>query len=123
MYVLITGITGFAGSHLADYLLANHPDVRVHGTVRWRSRMDNIAHLEGKIRLYEADLKDIVSLKKALAEARPDRIFHLAAQSFVPTSWKLPAETFMINSVGEINLFEAVLDLGLEPRIQVAGSS
>ena len=123
MNVLITGITGFAGSHLADYLLAHHPDVRVHGTVRWRSRMDNIAHLEGKIRLHEADLKDIVSLKKALAEARPDRIFHLAAQSFVPTSWKLPAETFMINSVGEINLFEAVLDLGLEPRIQVAGSS
>jgi GDP-4-dehydro-6-deoxy-D-mannose reductase len=123
MNVLITGITGFAGSHLADYLLANHPDISVHGTVRWRSRMDNIAHLEGKIRLHEADLKDIVSLKKALAEARPDRIFHLAAQSFVPTSWKLPAETFMINSVGEINLFEAVLDLGLEPRIQVAGSS
>jgi GDP-4-dehydro-6-deoxy-D-mannose reductase len=123
MNVLITGITGFAGSHLADYLLANHPDISVHGTVRWRSRMDNIAHLEGKIRLHEADLKDIVSLKKALAEARPDRVFHLAAQSFVPTSWKLPAETFMINSVGEINLFEAVLDLGLEPRIQVAGSS
>ena len=123
MNVLITGITGFAGSHLADYLLAHHPDVRVHGTVRWLSRMDNIAHLEGKIRLHEADLKDIVSLKKALAEARPDRIFHLAAQSFVPTSWKLPAETFMINSVGEVNLFEAVLDLGLEPRIQVAGSS
>jgi len=123
MNVLITGITGFAGSHLADYLLARHPDVRVHGTVRWRSRMDNIAHLQGKIQLHEADLKDIVSLKKALAAARPDRIFHLAAQSFVPTSWKLPAETFMINAVGEVNLFEAVLDLGLEPRVQVAGSS
>ncbi|MBM3295145.1 MAG: GDP-mannose 4,6-dehydratase [Candidatus Aminicenantes bacterium] len=123
MNVLITGITGFAGSHLADYLLAHHPGVRVHGLVRWRSRMDNVAHLQGKIHLHEADLKDIVSLKKALAEAKPDRIFHLAAQSFVPSSWKLPAETFMINAVGEVNLFEAVLALGLDPRIQVAGSS
>jgi GDP-4-dehydro-6-deoxy-D-mannose reductase len=125
MNILITGITGFAGSHLADYILAHHPGVRVHGIVRWRSRMDNIAHLVGspRIHLHEADLKDIVSLKKALAEAKPDRIFHLAAQSFVPASWRLPAETFMINAVGEINLFEAVLSLGLDPRIQVAGSS
>jgi GDP-4-dehydro-6-deoxy-D-mannose reductase len=123
MNVLITGITGFAGSHLAEYILAEHPGARVHGIVRWRSRMDNIAHLTGKIELHEADLKDMVSLKKALAASRPDKIFHLAAQSFVPTSWRLPAETFQINSVGQINLFEAILDLKLDPRIQIAGSS
>ncbi len=123
MNVLITGITGFAGSHLAEYILAEHPGARVHGIVRWRSRMDNIAHLAGKIELHEADLKDMVSLKKALQAARPDKIFHLAAQSFVPTSWRLPAETFQINSVGQINLFEALLDLKLNPRIQIAGSS
>ena len=91
MRVLITGITGFAGSHLAEYILAHHPDVRVYGIVRWRSRMDNIAHIAEKIELHEADLKDIVSLRKCLAEIRPDRVFHLAAQSFVPTSWKMPA--------------------------------
>jgi GDP-4-dehydro-6-deoxy-D-mannose reductase len=123
MNVLITGITGFAGSHLAEYILAHHPGVRVHGIIRWRSRMDNIAHLTGKLDLHEADLKDMVSLKKVLDAARPERIFHLAAQSFVPTSWRLPAETFMINSVGQINLFESVLDLKLAPRIQIAGSS
>jgi len=123
MNVLITGITGFAGSHLADHILTHHPDVTVHGLVRWRSRRDNIAHLEGKVRLHEGDLKDFVSLKKTLAESRPDRIFHLAAQSFVPASWRLPAETFSINAVGQINLFEAVLDLKLTPRIQIAGSS
>ena len=123
MNVLITGITGFAGSHLAEYILAEHPGARVHGIVRWRSRMDNIAHLAGKIELHEADLKDMVSLKKALAASRPDKIFHLAAQSFVPTSWRLPAETFQINAVGQINLFEAILDLKLDPRIQIAGSS
>jgi len=123
MNVLITGITGFAGSHLADYILAHHPGVKVHGIVRWRSRMDNVAHLTGKVELHEADLKDIVSLRKALETSRPDKIFHLAAQSFVPTSWRLPAETFMINSVGQVNLFEAVLSLKLNPRIQIAGSS
>ena len=123
MRVLITGITGFAGSHLAEYILANHPDVEVFGTVRWRSRMDNVVPILDKIRLIEADIKDMVSLKSVLAESKPDRIFHLAAQSFVPTSWKCPAETFAINAIGEINLFEAVLDLGLKPKIQVAGSS
>jgi GDP-4-dehydro-6-deoxy-D-mannose reductase len=123
MRVLITGITGFAGSHLAEYILASHPEAEVFGTVRWRSPLDNIAAIRDKVRLIEADLKDMVSLKAALAEARPDRIFHLAAQSFVPTSWRCPTETFAINVLGQINLFEAVLALDLKPRIQVAGSS
>ena len=123
MRVLITGITGFAGSHLAEYILAEHPGARVFGLVRWRSRMDNIVHLRDKIELHEADIKDGISLKKALAESRPDRIFHLAAQSYVPASWKLPAETFAINALGQINLFEAILGLKLDPRIQIAGSS
>ena len=123
MRVLITGITGFAGSHLADYILEHQPGVEVFGIVRWRSRRDNILHIEDKINLFEADLKDMVSLKKCLKTIKPDRIFHLAAQSFVPTSWVCPAETFAINSIGQINLFEAVLDLDLKPRIQIAGSS
>jgi len=123
MRVLITGITGFAGSHLADYILAEHPGVEVYGLVRWRSRTENIEGLRGRIVLKEADLKDIVSLRTALDQIRPDRVFHLAAQSFVPASWKLPAETFAINALGEINLFEAALSLKLAPRIQIAGSS
>jgi len=123
MRVLITGITGFAGSHLADYILSEHKDVEIYGIIRWRSRRDNIHHILDRIHLYEADLKEIVSLKKALSQIKPDRIFHLAAQSFVPTSWKCPSETFSINAIGEINLFEAVLGLGINPRIQIAGSS
>lgn len=123
MKVLITGITGFAGSHLADYILENHPDVKVSGIVRWRSRMENIVHIQDKIESFEADLKDIVSLKKCLAEVKPDLIFHLAAQSYVPASWKMPKETFAINAIGQINLFEAVISLELSPKIQVAGSS
>jgi GDP-4-dehydro-6-deoxy-D-mannose reductase len=123
MRILITGITGFAGSHLADYILENHPDVKVFGLIRWRSRMENILHIKDRIHLIEADLKDMGSLKKCLAGVQPDRIFHLAAQSFVPTSWICPAETFAINALGQINLFEAVLSLGISPKIQIAGSS
>ena len=123
MRVLITGITGFAGSHLADYILANHPGVEVFGIVRWRSRMENVLHIRDKVELIEADLKDIVSLQSCLAYVKPDRIFHLAAQSFVPASWKCPAETFAINAIGQINLFQAALSLKLMPRIQIAGSS
>jgi GDP-4-dehydro-6-deoxy-D-mannose reductase len=123
MRVLITGVTGFAGSHLAEYILANKPDVKVCGLVRWRSRMDNVLAIRDKLELHEADLNDYVSLKRSLKDIKPDYIFHLAAQSFVPTSWRLPAETLSINAVGQVHLFEAVLDLGLTPRIQVAGSS
>lgn len=123
MRVLITGITGFAGSHLADYILAEYPDIELFGLVRWRSRMENVIHIQDKMRFFEGDLKDSVSLRKCLAEIKPDRIFHLAAQSFVPTSWTCPSETFAINAIGQINLFEAVLSLGLSPKIQVAGSS
>jgi len=123
MRVLITGITGFAGSHLAEYTLADQPEVEVFGIVRWRSRMENVLHFRDKVELIEADVKDMVSLQSCLAHIKPDRIFHLAAQSFVPTSWKCPAETFATNAIGQINLFEAALSLKLSPRIQVAGSS
>lgn len=123
MRALITGITGFAGSHLADFLLAEHPEVEVFGTFRWRSRRDNIEHLEGKVKFLETDLRDYASVHAALAAARPDAIFHLAAQSFVPTSWNAPTETLTSNVVGQTNIFEAVRALGLDPAIQIACSS
>lgn len=123
MRALITGITGFAGSHLAEYLLAEHPDVEVFGTYRWRSRMDNIEHLKSRIKLLEADLRDYTSMHAALERSRPDFIFHLAAQSFVPSSWTAPNETLTTNVSGQTNLFEAVRALKLDPAIQIACSS
>lgn len=124
MKALITGITGFAGSHLADYLLAEHPDVEVFGIYRWRSKMDNIEHLkEGQVTLIEADLRDYTSMRRAVEKSQPDYIFHLAAQSFVPSSWIAPNDTFSINAQGQINLFEAVRELKLDPAIQLACSS
>jgi len=123
MRALITGITGFAGSHLAEYLLAEQPGVEVYGTHRWRSRMDNVEHLRSKVKLLEADLRDYTSMHAALERSRPDVIFHLAAQSFVPSSWTAPNETLTTNVSGQTNLFEAVRALRLDPVIQIACSS
>jgi GDP-4-dehydro-6-deoxy-D-mannose reductase len=120
--VLITGITGFAGSHLAEYCLGRG-DVEVFGTARWRSRMDNVEGIVDDIVLIDCDLKDSVAVRHCLSEVRPDYIFHLAAQSFVPTSWKAPVETMMTNVVGQINIFEAMRELKLESRVQLACSS
>jgi len=123
MRALITGITGFAGSHLAEYLLAEHPDVQVFGLYRWRSRMENIEHLRSRVTLLECDLRDLSSVKAALEKARPDSIFHLAAQSFVPSSWTAPNETLTTNISGQTNLFEAIRAVGLDPVVQIACSS
>lgn len=125
MKALITGITGFAGSHLAEYLLAEQPETEVFGTYRWRSPMDNLTEeVLGRVTLVETDLRDAVSVRGALESVRPDIIFHLAAQSFVPTSWRSPAETMGTNVTGQIHIFEALrgLDL-LDTVVQIACSS
>ncbi len=122
MRVLITGITGFAGSHLAEYCLGRG-DAEVFGTARWRSRMDNVEGIVDDVVLLDCDLKDSVAVRHCLSEVRPDYIFHLAAQSFVPTSWKAPVETMTTNVVGQINIFEAMRELKLESRVQLACSS
>lgn len=123
MRALITGITGFAGSHLADYLLAEQPEVEIFGIRRWRSRMENIEHLDGKVQLRECDLRDAAAVQSVVTEIRPDYIFHLAAQSYVPASWRAPSETLTTNLLGQTNIFEAVRVLELDPVIQIAGSS
>ena len=120
---LITGITGFAGSHLAEYLLEHHLDVRVVGTHRWRSPLDNVEGILDRIELRETDLRDLNSVYRTMEAVRPDYVFHLAAQSFVPTSWSAPASTLETNVIGQTNIFEAVRALALDPVIQIACSS
>ena len=120
--ILITGVTGFAGSHMVEYLLSRN-DCEVHGIYRWRSPLDNIAHVLDKIRMVECDLRDASSTRDAIEKIRPDWIFHLAAQSFVPTSWSAPTESLTTNVLGQLNIYEAVRRLGLNCRIQIACSS
>ncbi len=160
MRVLVTGITGMAGSHLAEYLLslnAATPSpterIQVFGTYRWRSRFDNLADLQrggrlnmlasggnvvdfatlraavdrqaeyDKVNLLVADLSDASSMRRLVAAVRPDRVFHLAALSFVPSSWNAPAETIHVNVNGQVNLFEGIREAGINPLVQIAGSS
>lgn len=122
MRVLITGITGFVGSHLAELFLGQE-GVQVFGAVRWRSKMANILHIEDQLTLVECDIKDGLSVRKMIEQIRPDQIYHLAAQSFVPTSWHAPTETISTNILGTLNIFEAVRAIGINPRILVACSS
>lgn len=142
MRVLITGVTGMTGSHLADYLLQKG-EVEVYGTFRWRSRMENLDDLKNngqlniiacepgssprgersKLNLMEADIGDAFSMHRVMNVVKPDRIFHLAAQSYVPASWWAPAETLHTNIIGEVNLLEAVRGSGIDPVVQIAGSS
>jgi GDP-4-dehydro-6-deoxy-D-mannose reductase len=117
----ITGITGFAGSHLAELLLSK--GYEVCGTVRHRSRMENIIPIQDRIKLWETDIRDPYSIIRAVTNTEPDYIFHLAAQSFVPTSWHAPAETIFTNTIGTLNLLEAVRMSKINPVIQVACSS
>ncbi len=120
--VLITGVTGFAGSHLVDYLLAQG-GYDIYGIQRWRSRTENIEHFQDKISLLECDLRDATSTRDTLEKVKPEWIFHLAAQSFVPTSWIAPTESLTTNVLAQVNIFEAVRHMGLKCRIQLACSS
>src|SRR3989344_160200 len=118
---LITGITGFAGSHLAELLLKEVYEV--YGIVRWRSRSEHIEHLNGRIHLVEADLLDLRSIQDVMMFIRPTYIFHLAGQSYVPASWTSPSATLETNVIGSCNLFEAVRTAQIDPVIQIACSS
>jgi GDP-4-dehydro-6-deoxy-D-mannose reductase len=119
--VLITGITGFVGSHMAEYALAQA--AQVFGSSRWRSKTENIEHLRARIMLIESDLRDLSSVRMLLERSDPDYVVHLAAQSFVGASWKTPSETFYTNVICQMNLFEGMRQLGSQARFLVIGSS
>jgi GDPmannose 4,6-dehydratase len=125
---LITGITGMVGSHLADHLLA-HTDWDIYGMVRWRSPMNNIAHLVPRINRKErvfllyGDLRDELSLVDVVGKARPDYVFHLAAQSFPRTSFEAPLDTLDTNIQGTTRLLEAIRQHKLDPMVHVCSSS
>jgi GDP-4-dehydro-6-deoxy-D-mannose reductase len=120
--VFITGITGPVGSALADYLLTL-PEVEVHVFKRWRSDPRPIEHLYGKIVIHEGDIEDPYSLNHAMAEALPDYVYHLAAQSYPSASWNAPIVTMRANVEGTINLLEAVRTHAPHARVHIAGTS
>lgn len=121
--ILITGITGFVGSHMADYILANHPDAEIHATRRWHlSKMDNVRQIRDRIRWIDCDLTDPVAVRSALDKAAPGRIFHFAAESFVSPSWTHPHRYMSVNYNGTVNLLEAMRAAGTKARLLIPGS-
>lgn len=123
--VLITGISGMVGSHLSEYIdyKDDNDKIDIYGTIRWRSKLDNIVNIKDQLNLIYADMRDSHSILQAVKESEPDYIFHLAAMSYVPMSWTAPADTMETNVVGTVHLLEAVRQLEFDPVIHIAGSS
>ena len=125
---LITGISGFVGSHLCDFLIDN-TDWDIYGMVRWRSPLVNLQQhaprIEKKDRLFllNGDLNDGSSLRHVVREAKPDYVFHLAAQSFPKTSFNSPIETYQTNFIGTCRLMEALSVDALDAHVHVCASS
>ncbi len=120
MRILITGAGGFAGSHLADELL------KPGSHEIWGSLLlpDRPHYLDPRVRGIVADLCSPIEAGHLLSEVRPDRIYHLAAQAFVPQSWVDPWETMETNIRAQLNMLEACLRQGLsDTRVLVVGSN
>lgn len=125
---LITGITGMVGSHLADFLIDN-TDWDIYGLCRWRSPLDNIAHLipranrSDRLHFLYADLRDSIGINNAVKQCTPDYVFHLAAQSYPQTSFTSPLDTFETNIQGTTRILEALREYRQDAVIHVCASS
>jgi GDP-mannose 4,6-dehydratase len=125
---LITGITGMVGSHLADYLL-EYTQWDIYGMCRWRSPLDNVSHLLNRankgdrLHFIYGDLRDSMSIDHAIREAKPDYVFHLAAQSYPQTSFTAPLDTYETNIQGTTRVLEALRQYSKEAIIHVCASS
>jgi len=124
----ISGITGMVGSHLADYIIDNS-DWDIVGLIRWRSPLDNISHLldrinsNKRIKLVYGDLRDGISIDKAIYENKPDYLFHLAAQSFPKTSFDAPLDTMDTNIQGTNRILESLRKHAPKANIHICSSS
>lgn len=123
MRALITGITGQDGSYLAELLLSKKYEV--YGMVRRSSTetFNRIMHIRDRINIVQADLLDQLSLITIIDEIKPDEIYNLAAQSFVPTSWSQPVLTGEFNAIGVTRMLEAIRLVDKKIRFYQASSS
>jgi GDP-mannose 4,6-dehydratase len=126
--VLITGITGMVGSHMAEYILEN-TDWEVWGMCRWRSPLENITAIIPKINnadrahLVYGDLRDTLAVQDVIRKSMPDFVFHLAAQSYPKTSFDSPLDTFDTNIQGTARLLEAIRQVTPDAVVHVCASS
>jgi GDP-4-dehydro-6-deoxy-D-mannose reductase len=117
--ILITGISGFVGRHLAQHLLDAVPHAELHGTTLQQSSSQAIPH----VRYHALDLRDAGAVHKVLSDVQPEQIYHLAAQAFVPRSFEDPWDTLENNIRSQLNIILACLSLEIKPRLLVVGSA
>lgn len=120
MKALITGCSGFIGSHLAELLIKKN--LEVYGTT-YRGDTTNIVNIKDEIKLFKIDITRKEDVQKLIHEIEPDYVFHLAAQSLVTVSWNDPERTLKTNMLGTLFLLDAIRKESIDPIIEVACSS
>ena len=127
--VLITGVSGMVGSHLADFLLKK-TNWKIYGACRWRSPMDNVDHLlnlankkNSRIKFVYGDITDSYSMIELIKTSNPDYVFHLAAQSYPVTSFTEANLTFNTNIIGTYNILNSIRFHKINPIIHICSSS
>ncbi len=126
MNILITGGTGFVGSHMVDYILkyAIRPDQKVYCTKRWMEDTKNLDHINhDSFEYIDCDLLDGMSVKRAVEISKPEKVFHFAAQSFPEVSFKIPVITLQTNIIGTTHLLESIKESDYDPTIVSVSSS
>ena len=124
MNILITGGTGFVGSHMIDYILDNETDVKIYATKRWMEDTKNVDHInDDRFQFIDCDLLDGMSVKRAVEISKPDKVFHFAAQSFPEVSFKIPVITLQTNVIGTTHLLESIKDSDYDPVVVSISSS
>ena len=123
MKILITGATGFVGSHMVDYIL-KHTEDKIYATKRWMEDTTNLNHIDDeRFEFIDCDLLDGLSIKRAVEISKPDKVFHFAAQSFPEVSFKTPVVTLQTNTVGTTHLFESIKESKYDPIIVSVSTS
>lgn len=122
---LITGISGFVGSYLAEYLIDN-TNWEIFGMLRWQDSLENMEKTVpldgGRVQFVYADLRDTVAVRNVIREVVPDYVFHLAAQSYPLTSFTSPLDTLDTNIQGTVRLLEAIKEFCPEAWVHICSS-
>jgi GDP-4-dehydro-6-deoxy-D-mannose reductase len=123
--IFLTGLNGSGASFYAEYLINNHPEVEIHGGIRWHSssNLNNISHIKDKLNIHEMDLLDLSSIIRAFQISKPTKIVHLAAHANVSVAFKTPLAVVSNNFISTANLLEAIRIVCPDACLQIISTS